>query len=182
MRLHDYQKAAARTISTDFHIMSGKGVENDYDLIHACLGLSSEIAEIAFDQENKLNVHQEIGDGMWYTALGCTAIGIDMEDLDLDFENDDTLMDLVVQSGIIADKIKRTLFYGAELDRDIIIRCFGCIVKSLDTLAVTYGTTLETCMEKNIAKLKTRYPEKFTAEAAINRNVAREERHFEEEA
>jgi len=33
---------------------------------------------------------------------------------------------------------------------------------------------IETVMEKNVAKLKTRYPEKFTDENAVNRDPAKE--------
>lgn len=168
MRLHDYQKLALQTLNS-----------KENQLLHSILGISGEVAEVIKDQHDKANTLQEIGDTLWYIAIGCDDLECDMEDLDLDWENGEYLTDdLVVQSGILTDRIKRTMFYKTELPKELMLKCFGCLIVTLGHLAQEHGSTLEYCMEKNIAKLKTRYPEGFSEERAVNRNVTKEERHF----
>ena len=56
-------------------------------LYHACLGMSSEVGEVAaliekwlhFGQDlNRTALKEELGDVLWYVALACNAVGLDM--------------------------------------------------------------------------------------------------------
>jgi NTP pyrophosphatase (non-canonical NTP hydrolase) len=74
-----YQHRAMRT---------AKPMEPDDDLMHAALGLAGEAGEFAdavkkhlvygrpLDKENAL---EEVGDILWFCALACNVLGVDME-------------------------------------------------------------------------------------------------------
>lgn len=88
-------------------------------LFHAILGMCTEAGELleAFDAmiyRNEVldvdNLFEEMGDSMWYFAIGCNSMGFDPNEL----------------------------------------------------------------LGRNIAKLKARYPDKFTEDAALNRDLAAE--------
>lgn len=81
---------------------------------------------------------------------------------------------MVTESAEFADMLKKHLFYGKPLDEvnlaeEIADNLWYCAM-ALRAL----GTDFETAMERNIAKLKARYPEKFTEELAENRNLDKE--------
>lgn len=79
--LNEYQALAMRT---------AKRVSFEHDLTHVALGLSGEAGEFAdavkkhtiynkdFDYENAA---EELGDLLWYIALGCETLGITMSQL-----------------------------------------------------------------------------------------------------
>jgi NTP pyrophosphatase (non-canonical NTP hydrolase) len=83
-------------------------------------------------------------------------------------------MGFTTESGEFMDMLKKYLFYGKQLDRingeeecgDLLWYC-GLAIDVLKT-------TLDEVQTKNIAKLRIRYPEKFTAENAINRDLKKE--------
>lgn len=89
------------------------------------------------------------------------------------------LIGLATESGESLDAFKKFLFYGKELDVPNIIEELGDklwyiaeVISALDGLG--YKITLEEVMEKNIAKLKKRYPEGFSESDALNRNLEAE--------
>lgn len=75
------------------------------------------------------------------------------------------------EAGEMLDAMKKHLYYGKSLDlvnlKEEIGDCLWYLSIAIDVL----GTTYEEIMETNIAKLKARYPNKFTSEDAINRNL-----------
>lgn len=112
MKPLEYQKLAVRTESREFY-------EVDPRLLHAGLGLATEAGEFLDvikrrlfygDPESAKNLGEELGDVLWYVAIACEALDIDLGEV----------------------------------------------------------------MRKNINKLKVRYPEKFTQENALNRDLDRE--------
>jgi NTP pyrophosphatase (non-canonical NTP hydrolase) len=78
---------------------------------------------------------------------------------------------MVTESGEFIDMLKKHLFYGKPLDLVNLQEEIGdqlwYIAIALDAL----GTTFEAEMRRNIAKLKARYPDKFTSDKAINRDL-----------
>ena len=76
-----YQLQAMRT---------AKPMEPADDLMHAALGLAGEAGEFCdaikkhlvygreLDRENAI---EELGDVLWFVALGCTALGVSMSDV-----------------------------------------------------------------------------------------------------
>lgn len=81
---------------------------------------------------------------------------------------------LQTEPGEFADALKRHVFYGTPLDMRNVEEEVGDILWYLAIVLDVCGTTFERCMEANIRKLKARYPEKFDAEKAVNRNLEKE--------
>lgn len=80
------------------------------------------------------------------------------------------LMGLNGESGECIDIMKKHIFQGHELDREHLIEELGDVAWYLAVCCEGLGVCLEEVMEKNIEKLKARYPEGFDKARSINRN------------
>lgn len=83
-------------------------------------------------------------------------------------------MGLVTEAAELMDILKTYSFYGRELDLVHIIEELGDIFWYLAIICNELDTPFEEIMEKNIDKLKARYPEKFEQTKAIHRNLKAE--------
>lgn len=81
---------------------------------------------------------------------------------------------ITTESGELADTLKKHIFYGKPLDTVNAIEEVGDLLWYAALACEALGTTLEDAMERNIAKLKARYPEKFEAQRAIERDLTAE--------
>ena len=81
------------------------------------------------------------------------------------------VMGLCGESGEAIDIVKKHLHQGHELDREKLIKELGDIAWYLAEAATALEIDLETVLERNIEKLKSRYPEGFSAERSIHRNT-----------
>ncbi len=81
---------------------------------------------------------------------------------------------LATETGEFLDAIKKSVFYGKELDRVNLKEELGDILWYLAIAMDALDTDFDTEMERNIAKLKARYGEKFSAEAAEKRDLKTE--------
>ena len=80
------------------------------------------------------------------------------------------VMGLCGESGEAIDIVKKHLHQGHELDKDALIKEMGDIAWYLAELATVLEIDLETVLEKNIDKLKKRYPDGFDELLSINRD------------
>ena len=78
-------------------------------------------------------------------------------------------MGLCGESGEAIDIVKKHLFHGHELDREALIKELGDVAWYLAEAAEALDVPLEEIFEKNIEKLRKRYPEGFSSEKSINR-------------
>lgn len=84
------------------------------------------------------------------------------------------------EGGEIANQIKGHLFYGKNLDLVNLLEELGDLLWFAAELADACGEPNFTgIMQKNIDKLKKRYPEKFTEEKAQNRDLTGERKILE---
>ncbi|WP_127715943.1 nucleoside triphosphate pyrophosphohydrolase family protein [Halobacteriovorax sp. HLS] len=81
---------------------------------------------------------------------------------------------LSTESGEFLDALKKHIFYGKELDRVNLAEEVGDLFWYIAIVADELGLDLEDVMDKNIAKLKARYGEKFSEEKAENRDLETE--------
>ena len=84
------------------------------------------------------------------------------------------LFGLMTEVGELVDTHKRALAYKTELDMVNIEEEMGDILWYLAGLATFYKLSLNNVASKNIAKLRTRFPEKFEEVLAVNRNTDEE--------
>ena len=80
-------------------------------------------------------------------------------------------MGLVTEAGEFQDALKRALFYGKPLDPVNLIEELGDVAWYIAIACDHLGVSLEETFGINIAKLKKRFPDKFTQHAALFRDL-----------
>ena len=80
-------------------------------------------------------------------------------------------MGLCGESGEVIDLVKKHVSHGHPLNREKLIDELGDVAWYLAECAEAIGITLEDVLTHNIEKLKKRYPEGFSTERSINREV-----------
>ena len=90
------------------------------------------------------------------------------------------VLGLSSEVGECVDAVKKHMFYGKPLDitniKEEVQDCLWYISIIMDELDFTY----EEAMITNIAKLKARYPEKFSEHHALNRDLVTERQILEQ--
>lgn len=81
---------------------------------------------------------------------------------------------LITEGGELLDAVQANIFGGKTLDEINVVEELGDAQWYMALAASELGVTLEKVQEINISKLKLRYPEKFTEDKAVNRNVKAE--------
>lgn len=81
---------------------------------------------------------------------------------------------MVTESGEFLDALKKTIFYGKELDKTNLKEEIGDLLWYLAIAMDALDTTFHQEQARVIAKLKARYPSKFENDLAENRNLINE--------
>lgn len=178
----EYRKLTERTLpSLDHHTSKYRLLDN----LHLVMGMMTEITEIIQgEKEGKgiVNLQEEIGDLCWYLAnyLNINNIGPSIH-TDVDHLmgypiDDDRMYSLLISVSDLLDAHKKELAYGkkktiTDLQRRKLVLI---IYLAVNDLALDYDIDLNNCLYKNIEKLKVRYPEKFSEENAVNRDLDKE--------
>lgn len=76
---------------------------------------------------------------------------------------------LAGEAGEVADLFKKVIFHKHDLDLDKVKKELGDVAWYLAVLSDEVGLSLSDVMETNLAKLKARYPDKFSTELSRNR-------------
>lgn len=84
------------------------------------------------------------------------------------------VMGMQTEVGELVDVYKKNLAYGKPIDEANEKEEIGDLMWYIACHCKNKGWDLGEIMATNIAKLQARYPEKFTSEKAINRNLVRE--------
>lgn len=80
------------------------------------------------------------------------------------------VMGLCGEAGEAIDIVKKHLAQGHELDRDKLIKELGDVAWYLAETAYALDVSLEEVCQRNIQKLRSRYPEGFSTERSIDRD------------
>ncbi len=73
------------------------------------------------------------------------------------------------EAGECGEHVKKHLFFGRPIDRDAVIKELGDVMWHVARLADDVGVSLSEVAERNIAKLRARYPEGYSHEACAQR-------------
>lgn len=73
------------------------------------------------------------------------------------------------EAGELSDAVKKCVIYMQDLDFENVKEECGDLLWYISLMLSACGYTMEDCMKENIAKLKLRYPEKFTEKDALER-------------
>lgn len=176
MNLNEYKQLAEKTLSTGFY--SDAQLER---VLHAALGLATEIEELLVNYSDKMdstNILEEVGDLTWYLSIFYREYP-EIENLQIT-----TTMEVKTPQGLIMsmlksilqiqDLLKKKLYYNKPINQDSMNLLVATIDLDIRMYLNLYNLNMEEVWERNIAKLKARYGDKFSSERAINRDLETE--------
>ena len=85
------------------------------------------------------------------------------------------------ETGELLDQFKKHIFYGKELDVVNLGEEIADVMWYLSNLARLTNLDIEKLLDNNIAKLRVRFPDKFTSENALERNLDAERKELEQQ-
>lgn len=159
----------------------------EMNLSHMVLGIISEQEEFlkALVDNNKVNLIEESADAIWYIANYCNFRGFDLEEIyntrqDNVIEAWETeVSQYEVQVSKLADYVKKFIAYKKPLNAENEINCLKILIDIISGDIEEIGGDIYDALQNNIDKLKVRFPEKFTEENALNRNLEEERKELE---
>lgn len=166
--LTHYIPLALRTNSP----VTGSNPEVSPNLLHAALGLASEVLEVLL--ANPADTLAELGDVCWFVALAGFELGCDPFADALEGHDFGEHV-LLTATNTFVSGVKKAYAYGTPLEVQVLRATLRSIVLILSDLAYECGSDLETVQAANIAKLKARFPERFDTERAVQRDLDAEQ-------
>lgn len=200
-KIQDYQQLAKRTCAS---LGSDK-----LDLSHMILGLVSEQSEwmAAIANGDSVNYSEEVADMMWYIANYCTFRGYsfyddiyvhtgtlpfdettpEYETLAFYFQYNETRHEIQVMSMVsqLSDLVKKYVAYNKPIDKQLELTLLRYLAGIFHTgeehnIPQNFYFDFHRDLKNNIEKLQARYPEKFTEENALNRDLDVERKILEQ--
>lgn len=101
-----------------------------------------------------------------YQRLAMTTLNPSLDKKDVLING---VMGLCGEAGEAIDIVKKHLAQGHVLDREALIKELGDVAWYLAETAYALDVPLEEVCQRNIDKLRTRYPEGFSAEKSVHR-------------
>ena len=95
------------------------------------------------------------------------------------FDTIHMLMGMTTEVGELTDCFKKQIAYNKQIDWVNVCEEIGDLEFYIASFCRINNLNLEKIIETNINKLKSRYPEKFTEENAINRDLESERKILE---
>lgn len=170
MRLSEYQTLAQRTAS--------KQTTGTLRLAVAGLGLAGEAAEvldlIEAGTDDTPKMVKELGDVMWYVADTASVAGLALDEVVIPASSGDEdrkrlAIRLTIRAGMLADYLKKVVGHNHPLDQERVTAGLGDLIRLVTDVAAQYHTDLATVCERNIDKLRIRYPDGFSSERSLHR-------------
>ena len=153
--MQDYIQLAMRTCSP-----------HGDQLLHSAIGMMTEAVEVEH-AEDEANFLEEMGDVLWYVAIGCDALGVTLEQAEGNaIGTNDGPVELAAR---YLAEMKKQIFYGKPVVPLVMTGLLGGMIALMRELCEDSEITLEEVMAQNIAKLQKRFPDRFTEDLAINR-------------
>lgn len=190
MNFKEYVKLAIRTDSREHFILETHIIkEITNTLFHSSLWIQTEIWEIfenVFVQWKGINIDiinlkEELWDIMWYSAIACDELNLEIFEFNKDYSEknnynsiEEFLYVLNDISIYMLDSFKKSLLYNKPFDLKLFIERLTTLLKVISNLVKFIDWDLEKICRINIEKLKARYPDKFTTEKSINRDLKTE--------
>ena len=194
----DYLPLAEKTLSTQFNCQD----EFYQKILHAVIGSLTEVEEILENYENgelmvdvnkQGSIAEESADIFWYLSILFRELNIrnynytlpkvisrqtkpDNFNIDTPFN---TLLSFTKVSLKFLDLLKKKIYYNKDISNEVMIDLSIKLHALLTHFCNQYNADIDQILEKNIAKLKARYGEKFSSDKAINRDLETERKILE---
>lgn len=169
MNIKEYQKETQRTCPD----LGNK----ELNILHMDLGIATEIGEvldifkknIAYNKELDLvHIGEEIADICWYITNKARLEGITLDEIEAwNLAKYQKEVDSL-------SNICSILIYFVMYIHD-----YNKFLGILKAITNHFELDFDKLLDNNIAKLKVRYPDKFTNEQALNRNLEKERKELE---
>jgi NTP pyrophosphatase (non-canonical NTP hydrolase) len=193
MKIELYQESAKRTLPD---LGSKKN-----NMIHMDLGIVTEIGEVfdilkknhAYNKEIDLtHMGEELADISWYVVGKCTIANTKLTQEQLEAATLAYFSDEVTNYENLQNNeeerigfIRSLLTYMlsvivSDSEKTIIFRSPIVMIAGLRFIAKLMGIDYGTHLDKNIQKLKIRYPDKFDTERALKRDLDAERKTLED--
>lgn len=101
-----------------------------------------------------------------YQALAARTLGRDRTH---EQQLANAALGLTGEAGEVAEVIKKHLFHATPLDQEALAKELGDCLWYIGAFATVLGLSLDDIAQKNIDKLRRRYPEGFDTERSRNR-------------
>ena len=160
MTLNEYQTAAARTIATD------DKVDMERHALHGMVAEAGEILE-AINEGGEDHIIKELGDLFWMIAEFCTANSWFLEDIYDLHKHATEDRGLWIEIGRLHGMFQK-IYQGHCLDDAQLREQTSRIIYSAIQI-VGFHCRLWVCLERNIEKLKARYPDGFDPDRSLHR-------------
>ena len=173
--IENYQKYAQRTCPS-----LGSRAQ---DGAHMAMGITTELGEmeIAIHNNDSVNFKEEHGDCLWYIANECNIYGFDFKELFQDALEHIEKNKVVFELHDLVDLHKRELAYKKDMDLVALEEHLVRLVAKLYNVAYEFNFDFVDSLQLNIEKLYARFPDKFTQENALNRDLDKERKILENE-
>lgn len=192
----NYRGLALRTLSAASFLDKDPELYCTTNQLHAAIGLVTEIQEIKTDASKQ----EEISDSSWFLNLAADSVDADfaamVHEATINVRRNllatsslaaDGQMDKLNRAAIhLLDCAKASIYYGRKEHknflpkgeklswRDTVLNDVKSAAEAVAYLCVIWKIDIYETLEKNIAKLALRYPEKFDTNKASNRDVKSE--------
>ncbi len=167
MNLYQFQIESQRTCVD---------LDEKLHLCHMLLGMYTEMEEYknAIEKDDHVNAREEIGDALWFLANYCRVRDIDL--LSVWDSVIYTSYTLLTSLNELSDIIKGYIAYNKEIDTFEEKRILRCICYNYKKLLGEYY--VDDILERNINKLRVRFPQAFDTEKALNRDLESERKEL----
>lgn len=138
----------------------------------------NDIFDLIEQRENLMNPTEYVTNALKTESMDMAAIAERLSD-PMKVRLLHAALGLETEVGEIQDALKKHIFYGKKLDIVNLAEEMGDVFWYLAVLSDVLEAPFEQVMEKNIAKLRARYGDKFTSEKALNRDLETERKILE---
>ena len=182
MTLNEYQRLSGK--------FEAPGMDREQRLRHAVCGLASEVCELIEKARGRRVIAEltdEAGDVAWFIARICAVKGIPMVYLSVTDDDVWNVKKFGAENALIGDLGRVEGIFQKELtgrtaDDTVLIAYLREMLCAAAFLTGAVGQNVadvvENILEKNIAKLKVRYPDGFSVARALNRDLEAEKDVF----
>jgi hypothetical protein len=173
MKLQEYQEKAKRTVAD---LGSDK-----LNLSHMVMGMCTELPELedALRKQDNVNVGEELADIYWYIANYGSLRGYNLELFKPMEAGAIGVEKLYYDIATLQDIVKKYIAYDKAINIEEERELLRGIVENINHFFIYKRLNRDEFLQKNIDKLKARYPEKFTEHDAVNRDLDKERKILE---
>jgi NTP pyrophosphatase (non-canonical NTP hydrolase) len=139
--------------------------EQEYNILHACLGLSTELLELQV-AETEENYREELEDIAWYLMLMAHSLNIPLGQLDETYKGEESEdLDKVVTESFenLISLGKKHCIYGKDKMSEMRVAFFP-VWRGFLELIDEESYSLDSLIQNNMTKLNKRYAASFSQE------------------